>query len=228
MTQPVVKIRPIPFRDSMVRAILDGRKIQTRRLVKDVNQYATEMRMRKTAERFPGATRRELAVLPETIWTSHGPIDLRKPLDDPRNFCEYSWHKSPHGLPGERLWVREAYQDGSTDRTWWYRANLNEEQIRFCKRNGFKWKPATFMPRCASRILVEISWVRVERLQTITDQAAIMEGVEGLGSMYPAEVFRILWESIYGRESWMANPWVWVYTFSIHHSHDSTSCLAPS
>lgn len=81
-----------------------------------------------------------------------------------------------------------------------------------------KWKPSIFMPRIASRITLEITGVRVERLNEISADDAIAEGVEIItsidhGSTDPIAAYRVLWESINGKGSWEKNPWVWCISF---------------
>jgi hypothetical protein len=139
----------------------------------------------------------------------------------------------PYGTPGDRLWVRETFaQDvagcpGGIS----YRADHFDP-----KGDGpahpMKWRPSIFMPRAASRILLEITDVRVQRLQEISEGDARAEGIEysddyavrehahvGLdeGDLIPnappIPSFRSLWESINGTGSWDANPWVWAITF---------------
>nr|WP_319802623.1 hypothetical protein [Marinobacter sp. EN3] len=139
----------------------------------------------------------------------------------------------PYGRPGDRLWVRETFQGPlvSYDRAQeFYEDRLKFESPEYCEyradggpdpvfvdaddeeRHG--WKPSIHMPRWASRINLEITGVRVERLQDISEQDAKAEGVE------PAQCcdahyhgFSKLWQSINGPDSWDANPWVWVVEF---------------
>jgi hypothetical protein len=75
-----------------------------------------------------------------------------------------------------------------------------------------KWRPSIFMPRMASRILLEITDVRVQRLQEISDEDARAEGYDH-SHAFPREWFALLWERIHGPGSWHANPWVWAITF---------------
>jgi hypothetical protein len=126
----------------------------------------------------------------------------------------------PYGAPGDRLWVRETFaQDvagcpGGIS----YRADHFDP-----KGDGpahpMKWRPSIFIPRWASRILLEITDVRVQRLQEISDEDARAEGAIGalndsIGDNWCAcEAFAALWESINGPDSWHANPWVWAITF---------------
>lgn len=125
----------------------------------------------------------------------------------------------PYGQPGERLWVRETwmYGQGSTPI---YRADTPKAP------EGQVWRPSIFMPRAASRILLEVVSVRVERLQDISNTDASNEGVRystehmghwsGTGDkwfMSAQDAYRNLWESINGAGSWDANPWVWAVEF---------------
>jgi hypothetical protein len=114
---------------------------------------------------------------------------------------------------GDRLWVRETFaQDvagcpGGIS----YRADHLDP-----KGDGpahpMKWRPSIFMPRAASRILLEITDVHVERLQEISDEDARAEGYDR-SHAFPREWFALLWERIHGPGSWHANPWVWAITF---------------
>ncbi|EPC3761914.1 hypothetical protein ACRZET_002575 [Klebsiella michiganensis] len=227
-----MKERGMIFNAEMVRAILDGRKTQTRRIM--APQPADDI------ERgiFPN---------PEVIgWKS----SLRhKHGSTTAHFC-------PHGKPGDRIWVREAFRVHSraTDvATLVYKAserNSWTEQthrvpVAVCNKPATpeKWTPSLHMPRWASRILLEITDVRVERLNAISEEDAQSEGVHTevwdqtvvarnyavrdeffqfwsddmphyveMNQLYRSS-FRSLWESIYGEESWNANPWVWVISF---------------
>lgn len=202
--------RPILFSSPMVRELLVGRKTQTRRMAKPVrhpdlgNVYA------------PGALVLE-----------------REPQHVIDRCC-------PYGQPGDRLWVRETFapvypQDpsynGGRPIEFDYRATY-VHGARLGDTLGIKktWKPAIHMPRTASRITLEITAVRVERLQGITEADAQAEGSTpipdacdhvrrscsdiGCSGPQPYRVgFRSLWEDINGPDSWDANPWVWVVNF---------------
>jgi hypothetical protein len=195
-----IKERPILFSAPMVRAILEGRKTVTRREVK--KQAALDC----LAAGFEPA----FLALP-------GNADL----------C-------PYGQPGERLWVRE---------TWAQPANLDPGPTVYratypdcIKGQGWenlppssaiRWKPSIHMFRRDSRILLEITDVRVERLQDVTYEEAVAEGVHrdsacrmwtatdegGACHKYPVPAFRDLWTGINGLEAWAANPRVWVVVF---------------
>jgi hypothetical protein len=133
----------------------------------------------------------------------------------------------PHGKPGDRLWVRETFcLSGSFPI---YRADSNPS-------TPVRWTPSIFMPRSASRITLEITDVRVERVQAISETDAIAEGIDNIGLEYsiepwknylkagngyqkstPQASYMTLWKSINGHESWDANPWVWVIEFRRVH-----------
>jgi hypothetical protein len=127
----------------------------------------------------------------------------------------------PYGHPGHRLWVREAFglvvsdRDGPRPESIIFRADGNEGW------DG-KWRPSIHMPRWASRGLLEITALRVERLQEISEADALAEGARNWAAEQDTPVrdldearlqFRALWTDINGGESWDANPWVWVVEF---------------
>ena len=206
-----MKERGMIFNGDMVRAILDGRKTQTRRIM--APQPADDI------ERciFPN---------PEAIgWKS----SLRhKHGSTTAHFCHY-------GKPGDRIWVRETFQGPLFDYDLmdsYCKDPTPFEKPEFCvyKADGVPapefydaddelhccWRPSIHMPRWASRILLEITNVRVERLKSISDGDAIREGcstADMKSGDCVADVFARLWASIYGAESWNANPWVWVIEF---------------
>lgn len=194
-----MKSRPILFNAPMVRAVLEGSKTQTRRVLKS---QALE-------------------------WIST-PVGF-----DPQFIADAENRLSPYGQIGDQLWVRETFCEvPMTDL-----ANCKTSIfIEFAagkkylkqgkppaiwdsyKPEGVKWKPSIFMPRAASRITLEITGVRVERLQDISEVDALAEGVEPLsdpGAVFaPAKsAYCDLWESINGAGSWGLNPWVWVLEF---------------
>lgn len=201
-----MKQRPILFSTEMVRAILAGRKTQTRRVVQ------------------PQPDEDGLA----------------------RHLVNRAWedtsgnqYKCPYGKPGDVLWVRETclwvmlddahdLLEGSRDRNQWvYKTDVGEDWIEYAKEKyGYKWKPSIRMPKDAARIWLRITNVRVERLQDITEQDAIAEGIQRTDAVnewyFKAGVyntdsqliaFERLWQSINGSGSWNANTWVWVVEF---------------
>lgn len=192
--------RPILFSGSMVRAILNGQKTVTRRVVKS-----------------------------DWIQSDRAPLETSTGVF---HFWCSGEHVCPYGLPGDRLWVREAWaadaqvdavapRDLSQGEPILYPSDGAIRQTGCAMVSQGKGRPSIHMPRWASRILLEITAVHVERLQDITEQQALAEGVLSCqhdldpdGNCYsPVELFSILWSSINGTESWLANPWVWVVEF---------------
>lgn len=179
--------RPILFSGPMVRAILEGRKTQTRRVMNpqpvDQDENGWYVQVPVTDARAPGMV-----------------------------FYERKYFHCPYGQPGDQLWVRETFDDvhGSV----LYRANPEDaEDFPPCGGKRCHWKPSIFMPRWASRITLEIVGVRVERVQEITPDDARAEGVEHLYA--PRNAFANLWDSINAKRGygWDSNPWVWVVEF---------------
>lgn len=160
-----------------------------------------------------------------------------------QNFEEFARIKCPYGKPGDRLWVRETWLE--LDRShiitspYVYKANTDavaEETRKDYIKAGYpyQWKPSIHMPKAAARIWLEITETRLERLQDISKEDAIAEGIKttwinddsscnkfknyinnGKGSLSPKDSFRSLWESINGAESWDLNPWLWVVKFKV-------------
>ncbi|HBO6107188.1 hypothetical protein [Pseudomonas aeruginosa] len=228
--------RPILFNDQMVRAILEGRKTVTRRAVKGL-QIPTED---KTT---PHEGLR---------WSALGQRHLRYGFNVFGSTEEECAHElarcgvCPFGKPGDRLWVREAWTIDllaaySTEKGYdseyelRYRTDDASREIHvapgepdpylalYDSQRG-DWRPSIHMPRWASRILLEITSVRVERLQDISEEQAIAEGPPGLafpappGSHWVTEdgrrrAFMRLWNDVNGAGAWDANPWVWVVEF---------------
>lgn len=171
-----MKERPILFSAPMVKAILDGRKNQTRRVV-------------KPQPRAPKAT------YDAGIWS-----DTNDPVT--------RYFGCPHGVPGDILWIREAFTT----------LDCHHGQIAYratdeAKITDAKWKPSIHMPRSASRITLEITGVRVERLREISMADVIAEGLCLSTDKTDLSDFQNLWESINGPGSWALNPWVWCLTF---------------
>ncbi|MBE0135362.1 ASCH domain-containing protein [Klebsiella michiganensis] len=202
-----MKERGMIFNGEMTRAILDGRKTQTRRPV-----------------RFP--------VLDKNLGCELAGNELAGELS------AGNYLNSAFGRPGDRIWVRETFcpvDDTQYGGEKWvdYRATPKFEASHpagwDCAPNdaeALKWRPSIHMPRWASRILLEITNVRVERLNAISQEDAQAEGMELTGwrptysdpdsggeVMTPYDNFAELWSSIYGDESWKANGWVWVISF---------------
>ena len=183
-----MKERPILFSGPMVRAILEGRKTQTRRIVKV--RGGLEYIGPKGCEHEPDS------------WGYPHPCD-----DGYLTLADGI--KCPYGKPGDRLWVRETWAPAEWPPTGppaVYRA----DEGMFASQ----WKPSIHMPRAVSRITLEVVSVRVERLQDISEEDALAEGITLVErGTSPVDQFNKLWESINGPGSWEANPWVWVVEF---------------
>lgn len=196
--------KPILFKADMVRAILDGRKTQTRRILK---------------------------VQPDEYAVMAGPGTCELVHDSSEEMFNSEQLACPYGHPCDRLWVRETWRhlDGGAvyDAAGGIVDSFEPETIyRASKPNSYgPWRPSIHMPRWASRIQLEITGIRVERLQDISEEDAIAEGIEvdecghairkddqvAWGSAKGA--YAELWESINGPGSWDVNPWVWVIEF---------------
>ena len=223
-----MKERPILFSGPMIRAILDGTKTQTRRVVKKINPFANRIEAADFATVFPGATPKEIEREGGQIWTVHGPVCTTKQQPE----CRYTWFRCPYGQPSDRLWVKETFQ---YLRPWHQGYELCDKddpkmEVRFAATEEkfcpeLPWRPSIHMRRIDSRIMLEIEAVRVERLQDITDNDAQAEGIflnrydwwecgNGLrGESTPVTAYRALWETINGPGSWAANPFCWVINF---------------
>jgi len=201
-----MKERPILFSGPMVRAILDGRKTQTRRIVKPkpLHEEFVVCKYHKTLVDKKGNTY---------------PSDV-----DHFGICDVDGEWSiecPYGQVGDRLWVREAFADvpcPADEPHPRLRIGPNGEGITWkadwtSNPSGFKWKPSIHMPRWASRITLEITEVAVERLNDISYDDCINEGWHPACGQGADFWYQELWNEINGPDSWAANPWVWVVSF---------------
>jgi hypothetical protein len=216
-----MKERPILFNAEMIKAILSGRKTQTRRIMK--NQPAGDFQ--------------------------DCPVQVRRDDDQFQWFStqygESTWFSNPLGKPGDQLWVREAFRMAKSLDTHsprevaalsmsagyknpWAPIQFEADSARAGKWTGFdtppvvtdagKLRPSLHMPRWASRIDLLITGVRVERLNSLTNTDARAEGypaereIDG-GSTDPWLWFRDLWDGIYPDNTFKVNPWVWVIKF---------------
>lgn len=214
MTQET-KERPILFSSEMVRAILDGRKTQTRRVIRYSHLWAYGAFSHDDNRGYA-----ELSAVP----TFDPMYSVSKPC--------------PYGQPGDLLWVRETFclWDATTDD---YEGDLhrgklpvpNERNIHSwkkrvqyrasteCDDESYGWRPSIHMPRWASRITLQVTGVRVERVQDISEADAVAEGMEvvpiGTATWTNRQSFSILWDKINAKRghSWESNPWVWVIEF---------------
>ena len=206
-----MNFKPIIFSAPMVRALLDGSKTQTRRIVKG---EALQWLVRdKFTPGFVAVTGNRLC---------------------------------PYGQPGDQLWVRETHWMDKRDTTL---AVMNVDGFVVAMNGSetgqesnpeelglnhfWKLRPSIHMPRWASRITLEITGVRVERLQDISEKDCWAEGIEQVMHDFSDEelcvmakrigcsiedakpIYALLWESINGPCSWAANPWVWVVEFNV-------------
>jgi len=201
-----MKEKPILFSGPMVKAILEGRKTQTRRVINPQPTFVAKC----------DTTRAE-------FWAQTGPINHRI--------------KCPYGRPSDHLWVRETWRLWSNATDWYvvsYPASGSQTYPVKCYRDldvlkSLGSKPARFMPREFSRITLEVTGVRVERVQEITSSDALAEGIDkeyaestanwndyGTGSIY-VDQFAALWDTINAKRgySWKANPWVWIIEFEV-------------
>lgn len=225
--------KPILFSAPMIRAIMDGRKSQTRRILKETVPPAPAMD----------------AIRPENIAKHPTPyLDSycgdRKTKANPRGMSlRWCWWTRDdrqclptfgvRWVPGDQLWVRETFA----------RVGDNDDDIHACpdlrvhayyradsiQPEVLKWRPSIFMPHWASRLTLEVIAVKVERLQDISEADARAEGIECRdgcwgtwdasghqicgGSIDPIEAYRCLWLNINGVGSWEANPWVVAVSF---------------
>jgi hypothetical protein len=201
--------RPILFSAPMVRALLAGTKTQTRRVVKPQPWASCVIE-----EGMDGETPFVYSAL-----SGHGP---GYDVEETRKPC-----RCPYGQPGDRLWVRETWRVCG-GREYEYQQDRSQVMYRSThQEDGFPlgwesyvWRPSIFMPRWASRITLEVTGVRVERLQDISEADCAKEGAPFSYSGFAPEDapdwrgwYRDLWESINGPGSWDANPWVWVVEF---------------
>lgn len=207
-----MKQRPIIFNTEMVRAIVDGRKTQTRRPAKNISFSEN------------GGF---VAEVGGKIWMHGLGFDHQGTM---QNILKSKY--GPNVFKGDQLWVRETFADCGPRLT--YKA---DDDGAHCVVK--RWTPSIHMPRSAARIILEVTDVRVERLKDIKEQDAIAEGMTftnyGLnqfGNQQPGWLWRKsnkheeclssakwafsnLWESIYGDGSWSFNPFVWVIEFKV-------------
>ncbi|WP_343638954.1 hypothetical protein [Roseateles sp.] len=218
--------RPILFSAPMVRALLAGTKTQTRRVVKHRwpylwgPNYYPSGKVLTDLPNQPGAFMEFRSHVQDTPGYEGSPSPYLVPC--------------PYGAPGDRLWVRETWQAvNGTDRARHIvthpRPNVGWLEYAATPRldePAYKWRPSIHMPRWACRLVLEITGVRVERLQQITEADAGAEGcapswldaddnetVHAHAQPTYCQGFARLWRDINGPDSWGANPWVWVVEF---------------
>ncbi|MCW9321888.1 hypothetical protein LAV69_00995 [Klebsiella quasipneumoniae subsp. quasipneumoniae] len=215
-----MKERGMIFNGEMTRAILDGRKTQTRRIMKPQPEPCP-----RGGHWWPSNVFKTMLHVEEEMQNSEG------------GWGGLAGDACPFGDLGDRIWVRETWAEAgaSAPDLKLYRANYPEhvpsiyENVPLAEE--IRWTPSIHMPRWASRILLEITDVRVERLNAISEEDAEAEGID-MEALYDSQdcydciadhnmtgrptvtgAFKYLWESIYGEEGWKSNPWVWVIEF---------------
>lgn len=181
-----MKIRPILFSTPMVQAILEGKKTQTRRVLKpqpkkDLDFFGWEL--------HPGYL--------QVAFGKGVKVD--------------SYHKFPFGKIGDVLWVRETFGTGKKSGKTYYKANTGDFHILVDK-----WKPSIFMPKDAARIWLRITDIKIQKLHDISRGDSMSEGCPFPNiakETNPFAWFADLWQSINGSLSWNSNPFVWVIEF---------------
>lgn len=202
-----IKERPILFSGPMARAVYEGRKTQTRRIIKGVEDFTEVVKVIDPSNGNRPFWRFSLSM--DGATQCHN-IDF------------------PHGVPGERLWGREGFSVSSEphepDGHYWltYLADgtsleIDGSEISMGRLKPGKSYPSIHMPRWACRLLLEITDVQAERLNDISGEDAIAEGcTNDFGDPEIAlSDFVLLWESINGAGSWNLNPWVEAITFKV-------------
>ena len=252
--------KPILFSAEMIRALLDGRKTQTRRVVKP------QPPIQPPENCHPKHEKKHSAPYLDAYCGEH------KTQSNPRGMsADWCWwqvdnrqclptFRCPYGQPGDLLWVRETWcqQFGSLTlkplepRCAFYRATEKQHIVKSdddchvsLNADGTEaspWIPSIFMPRWASRLTLTLTEVRVQRLQEISEDDAISEGIERVGGptscspwkdysreqrfkffSAPSASYRTLWDSINAKRApWESNPWVWALTFTVHQSNIDT------
>lgn len=231
-----MKERPILFSATMVRAIIEGRKTQTRRVM-NVQPLIDSCQLARCISSSDSKK------VNKFHWVN---------VDRSDNYKDNRYFTCPYGQAGDRLWVRETFCPIYPQDPTYNGGEPIEYDYAATYKHGDRlgdfvcikkvWKPSIHMPRCASRITLEITGVRVERLQDISEADAVAEGIsritkdgrlfkhgipdrDGLPGndddgwhwqeweVYPRDAYQTLWESINGPESWDSNPWVWVVEF---------------
>lgn len=206
--------RPILFSTEMVQGILSGSKIQTRRVIKP----------QPTLSQSSGFN-----------WKGHSYGINSTYKGTIKNFVD-CFNVCPYGMVGDQLFVQETYGTkirsvgGTPHESFAYKAD-NPKEIAYydCHGKGYpiRWKPSSRMPRKASRILLEITNISLEPLNSISDKDAKAEGVVPALQVWkpyptskrysssPELAFKLLWEEYKGSKSWAENPWVWVIEFKV-------------
>lgn len=233
------KVRPILFSAPMIRALIDGQKTQTRRIMK-VQPPASDYKLSTCV-----ATTGSAKAVGKQHWVKVSDCGYRI-LDD-----SHPYFLCPYGKPGDLLWVRETFQidpSGYGPTRIYYPANDQDMHVDHSGKPDLiaqadrLWtepgvcRPSIHIPRWASRLTLELTGVRVERLNDISEEDAKSEGIFEAGNlgfyMYDSKgtpgkhccdsarsTYACLWESINGPASLQANPFVWVLEFRVHQQN---------
>lgn len=216
---------PILFSTPMVQAELEGRKTKTRRTAG-----------LDTLNKDPNDWQFEWAEPMRNLWTFTQKSSLNEESLRDKTFNQFQT-KCPYGQPGDLLWVRETlYQNGElgleyvANKEYIDEAIIPDDYGPYGGSYSFRNIPAIHMPKWAARIWLQITNIRVERLQDITEEDAQAEGMEKMDdSPFPYKLyssntascadaktsFKFLWQNINGQESWDANPFVWCVSFKV-------------
>jgi hypothetical protein len=216
------------FSAPMVRALLDGRKIMTRRIVKNVPPMPSE-------NDFVHEPRHERPYLDSYCGKEKTKANPRGMSDQ---WCWWTVDDRPGALfkvpyvPGDRLWVRETFYcdhynfpkasvDSMRDLLDFRATHDCSNYEAGCPCDHKNWKPSIHMPRWASRLTLEVTGVNVERLQDISEADAVREGVYCFrdsddDDRSPRDLFAALWRHLHGPDSWDANPFVSAISFTVH------------
>lgn len=205
-----MKERPLIFSGPMVQAILDGKKTQTRRVIKPQPESKIDA----------------LGKARDAVLRSGGNVYFCDHSDTSAHDTPYTLATCPYGQPGDLLWVRETWAENPGKMY-----HDDPEVVYKTDFDGFystlepwgKWKPSIHMPRWASRITLAITKIRVERLNDISEADTLAEGIVPDNDNFAAggtwrngrSVYQELWESLHGKGSWFSNPWVWVIEFEV-------------
>ena len=187
----LMKEIPILFSTPMVQAILAGNKTMTRRVIKP----------QPPAGKYGGVN----------IYNQH----IIYPDDDSFYDAKYGLYKCPYGQPGDKLWVQETFRESFKHAAtqWEYRVDTPRETDA---QTPFNWSHSIHMPKSAARIWLEVVSVRVERLQDITYDDCLREGMWDFGTdVDTLAAFQELWQNLNAKRGfgWDINSWVWVVSF---------------
>ncbi len=227
--------KPIIFSAPMVRALIDGRKTQTRRIIENVPDAPPSRCAPRNTPRHPAPY---LDAYCEERPTPTNPRGMGRnwhwwQIDDRPGPVVF---RLPYA-PGDRLWVREAFigpyayeVNEYPPRDWgnkpiWFPAD-GPVPDKFTGQFWHRARPSIHMPRWASRLTLTVTDVRVQRLQEISEADAVAEGIAGVpwdsGGLDHIVPYRTLWNSFHGPDAWDANPWVAAYSFAVQHGNIDT------